>query len=74
MIKSHIEKLLCKNKVVILKGYISGYLEQFIEPIVNPTTLNNFDINPITIGNFVDIKKAYLIISKDNLKKKWLRF
>lgn len=67
--KSHIEKLLCKNKVVILKGYISGYLEEFVNPITNPTTLNNFIENPITTGSFVDIKNAYIIISKDNLIK-----
>lgn len=62
MIKSHIEKLLCKNKVVILKGTLSGYIENFVEPIVNPTTLNNFITNPITTP-YLTIK-AYVIISK----------
>ena len=62
MIQTHIEKLLCKNKLLILKGNISGYFEKFIEPIINPVSLNNFAINPITTS-YLSIK-AYIIISK----------
>ena len=68
MIKSHIEKLLCKKKVVILKGNISGYLEKFVKPIVNPTTLNNFSTNPITTS-YLTIE-AYFILSKADTKDK----
>lgn len=69
MIKQHIEKLLCKNKLVILKGYISGYLEKFVSPVLNPTTLNNFESNPIILKDLINVKDAYIIISKDNLIK-----
>jgi len=48
MIKSHIEKLLCKNNIIVLKGNLYGYIENFVKPIIEPKKLNDFITNPIT--------------------------
>jgi len=69
MLKKHIENHFCKHKLLILKGYLTGYLEKYSDIIINPISLNNFTKNPITHEPYVYIKNVYVILSKDNLKK-----
>lgn len=60
--KLTLKNLIEKEKIFILKGSFGGYFEKFIEPVINPTTLNN-TINPVLLTPYAKIN-AYIIISK----------
>jgi hypothetical protein len=62
MLLEHIDKLLCLNKYLILKGTLAGGHTKFIEPQPNVSELYNFNDNPI-LGPYVGAI-TYVVISK----------
>ncbi len=59
-----LEKMLCSNKYIFLKGKIQGAISNFVNPIKDTTQLWNFDSEPI-FSPYGTIP-TYIVISKYN--------
>lgn len=59
-----LEKMLCSNKYIFLKGKVQGAISNFVNPIKDTTELWNFDSEPIfspygTIPTYIVISKYH---------------